>query len=134
MRIFKTKVFSRYAAKEGIDDRSLNEAIKRVEKGLIDAELGGNLIKIRIARKGEGRSSGYRTLIAYKKNDKAVFLYGFAKNERDNIDSDELTSLKEIASKLIKSKDQEINNALSKGELKEIDYEEKAKQINKSNS
>lgn len=66
MRVFKTKWFTRYATRENIDDDSLKDTIKRVEKGLMDAELGGNLIKIRIARKGQGRSSGYRTLIAYK--------------------------------------------------------------------
>lgn len=123
MRVFKTKWFTRYAMRENIDDDSLNEAIKRVEKGLADAELGGNLLKIRIARKGHGKSSGYRTLIAYKKNKRAVFLYGFAKSERKNIDNDELVSLKELASVWIKAGDQEINHSLSKGLLKEVNYE-----------
>lgn len=123
MRVFKTKWFARYAMKENIDDDSLNEAIKRAEKGLVDAELGGNLLKIRIARKGQGRSSGYRTLIAYKKNKRAVFLYGFAKNERENIGNDELMSLKELASAWIKASDQEINHSLSTEILKEVNYE-----------
>lgn len=73
MRVFKTKWFARYAMREKIDDDSLNEAIKRAEKGLADAELGGSLVKIRIARKGQGRSSGYRTLIAYKKTEEPCF-------------------------------------------------------------
>ena len=123
MRVFKTKWFTRYAMRENIDDDVLNEAIKRAEKGLADAELGGNLVKIRIARKGQGRSSGYRTLIAYKKNRRAVFLYGFAKSERENIDSDELMSLKELASAWIKASDQEVNHSLSNGLLKEVIYE-----------
>lgn len=123
MRIFKTNWFSRFATKEKIDDESLNKAIKQAEKGLVDAELGGGLIKIRIARKGQGRSSGYRTLIAYKKNKRAVFLYGFAKSERENIDSDELMSLKELASAWIKANDQEISNSISNGFLKEVNYE-----------
>ncbi|MBS4168121.1 hypothetical protein PARA125_000753 [Parachlamydia sp. AcF125] len=109
--------------REGIDYDSLNEAIKRAEKGLVDADLGGNLIKIRIARKGQGRSSGYRTLIAYKKGKRAVFLYGFAKNERENIDSNELISLKELASAWIKANDQELNRSLSNSLLKEVNYE-----------
>lgn len=74
MRVFKTKWFGRYAIQENIDDASLKESIKRAEKGLIDADLGGSLIKMRIAKKGQGRSSGYRVLIAYKKNNRA-FLY-----------------------------------------------------------
>lgn len=64
MRVFKTNWFERYTDKENIDDRTLIEAIDQAEKGLIDAELGGSLIKIRIAKKGRGKSAGYRTLIA----------------------------------------------------------------------
>lgn len=125
MRVFKTKWFSRYATRVDIDDRSLIEAIKRAEKGLVDAELGGNLIKLRIAREGQGRSSGYRTLIAYRKNKRAVFLYGFAKNERENIEDDELMSLKELASAWLKAEDHEINQSLSNGLLKEVNYGKK---------
>ena len=79
MRIFKTKWFARFAQRAHIDDYSLNEAIERANNGFIDAELGGNITKLRISRKGQGRSSGYRTLIAYQKNKRAVFLYGFRK-------------------------------------------------------
>lgn len=123
MRVFKTKWFTRYARQEGIDDDSLAEAIKRAEKGLIDTKLGGNLVKIRIARRGEGRSSGYRTLVAYRKNRRAVFLYGFAKNERGNIESNELVSLKELAVGWSKANEHKICNALSEGALKEVNYE-----------
>jgi hypothetical protein len=75
----------------------LREAIERAERGLVDADLGGGLIKQRVARSGEGRSGGYRMLVAYRLGDRAVFLYGFAKNEKDNIDPDQLLSLREIA-------------------------------------
>lgn len=125
MRIFKTKWFTRYALKENINDDSLKDAISRAEEGLTDADLGGNLIKLRVARQGQGRSSGYRTLIAYKKNKRAVFLYGFAKNERENIDNDQLESLKEIASAWIKAGDQEMHDSLSSGLLKEVHNEKK---------
>lgn len=64
---------------------------------MVDADLGGGLIKQRVARSGEGRSGGYRMLVAYRLGDRAVFLYGFAKNEKDNIDPDQLLSLREIA-------------------------------------
>src|ERR1700683_1838925 len=62
------------------------------KRGLIDADLGSGLLKQRVARAGEGRSGGYRTIIAYRAGDRAVFLYGFAKNERDNIGDDELAT------------------------------------------
>jgi len=123
LRVFKTKWFVRYATQENIDDDSLIEAIQRVEQGLIDANLGGCLIKVRIARKGQGRSSGYRTLLAYKKNTRTVFLYGFSKKERENIGKDELASLKDIAASWIKASDKNINLSLSKGILKEVNYE-----------
>lgn len=66
MRIFKTKSFSRFAKRERINDAVLCEAIERAEKGILDADLGGNIIKQRIARKGQGRSKGYRILIAVR--------------------------------------------------------------------
>ena len=97
MRVFKTKWFVRFARQERISDESLWDAIKRAQQGLIDADLGGHVIKQRVARVGQGRSSGYRTIIAFRAAHRAVFLYGFAKNERDNIADDELATLKKIA-------------------------------------
>ena len=96
MRIFKTKWLRRYARRERIADRRLREAIERAESGLVDADLGGGVIKQRVARDGQGRSGGYRMLIAYRAGDRAVFLYGFAKRERENIDVDELLTLREV--------------------------------------
>ena len=80
MRIFKTKWLLRYARRERIADRSLSEAIERAGRGLIDADLGGGIIKQRVARSGQGRSGGYRMLVAYREGTRAVFLYAFAKN------------------------------------------------------
>jgi hypothetical protein len=96
MRIFKTKWLVRFARRERIADRSLREAIERADQGLIDADLGGGIIKQRIARGGQGRSGGYRTLVAYRAGTRAVFLYAFAKNERDNIDPDELPTFRGV--------------------------------------
>lgn len=79
MQIFKTKWLVRFARRERITDRSLGEAIDRAARGLIDADLGGGIIKQRVARQGQGRSGGYRTLIAYRAGARAVFLYAFAK-------------------------------------------------------
>ena len=123
MRVFKTKWFVRYALKAHIDDNSLKETVERAERGLVDAELGGYIIKMRIARKGQGRSSGYRTLIAYRRNQRAVFLFGFAKNERENIDDDELLSLKEIAAAWLTVNDQVLNRSISDGLLQEVNYD-----------
>jgi hypothetical protein len=90
MRVLKTKEFWRFARREGITDAALLDAAKRAERGLVDADLGGGLIKQRVPRRGEGRSGGYRTLMAYRVGTLVVFLYAFAKSERDNIEADEL--------------------------------------------
>jgi hypothetical protein len=97
VEIFKTKTFTRFACREKIADRNLRESIDRAEKGLIDADLGGGLIKQRIGRSGQGRSGGYRTLIAYRSGNIAIFLFGFAKSDQDNVDDDDLDDLRTIA-------------------------------------
>ena len=79
MAIYKLKTFARFARSENIADQSLKEAIERAAKGLVDADLGGGLIKQRIARKGQGRSGGYRMMIAFRSANFSVFLFGFAK-------------------------------------------------------
>jgi len=89
VRIFKSRWFQRFARKEGIADAALREAAKRAEKGQIDADLGGEVIKQRIARPGRGKSKGYRTIILFRRGVKAFFVYGFAKSQRANIDNDE---------------------------------------------
>ncbi|MDR3474085.1 MAG: type II toxin-antitoxin system RelE/ParE family toxin [Devosia sp.] len=97
MRIFKVKLFARFARREGIGDGSLREAVARAMRGLIDADLGGGVIKQRVARPGAGRSGGFRTLLAFRAGDVAVFLYGFAKSDRGNITDEELDYLRSIA-------------------------------------
>src|SRR5436190_20900606 len=90
MRIYVTKTFRRFQRREGIADAALVEAVDRADAGLIDADLGGGLIKQRVARPGQGKRGGYRTIIAYRAAQRSVFLYGFGKSERENIDDDEL--------------------------------------------
>jgi hypothetical protein len=93
----------------------LQEAIQRAESGLVDADLGGGIIKQRVARAGGGRSGGYRTLIAYRAGMRAVFLYAFAKNERDNIDPDELQTLREIGASWLSADIRCIARAIDEG-------------------
>ncbi|HEU0142217.1 MAG TPA: type II toxin-antitoxin system RelE/ParE family toxin [Bryobacteraceae bacterium] len=124
MQVFKTKWLARFAKHEGIADASLHEAIARAERGLVDADLGGGLIKQRVARRGKGRSGGYRMLIAYRLKKRAIFLYGFAKNERANIGADELLTAREIASPWLAADARQIARALAEGELQEVPYDE----------
>ena len=124
MRIFKSRWFARYAKREHIPDESLREAVERAERGLVDADLGGGLIKQRIARRGQGRSGGYRMLLAYRAAERTVFFYGFAKNERDNIAADELLSAREIAAHWLAADAREIAKAIEEGKLEEVQYDD----------
>ena len=127
VQIFKTKWLARFARREGITDKSLRDAIERAENGLVDADLGGGLIKQRVARKGQGRSGGFRMIVGYRLGDRAVFLVGFAKNERENIENDELLSLREIAQNWLAADAPRIQAELELGNLQEIDHDEESK-------
>jgi hypothetical protein len=83
--------------KAGIDDSELCEAANQAQQGLIAADLGGGVIKQRIARRGRGKSGGFRTVILFRRGLKAVFIYGFAKNERENIGREELLTFRNHA-------------------------------------
>jgi hypothetical protein len=125
LRIFKTKWFARFARRARIGDRLLQEAIERAERGIVDADLAGGVIKQRLARQGQGRSGGYRVLIAYQRSRRAVFLYGFAKSERDNIADDELTTLRDIATAWLGMDSSRLERALAEGRAEEVNYEQK---------
>jgi hypothetical protein len=125
VRVFKTKSFARFARRERISDRSLCGAVLRAQRGLVDADLGGGVIKQRIARPGQGRSGGYRVLIAYRPNARGVFLYGFAKSERDNVDDDELETARDIARGWLDASASQLSRALADGLIQEMDYDAK---------
>lgn len=120
MRIFKTKLFARFARRERIADASLREAVDRIARGLVDADLGGGLIKQRIARAGQGRSGGYRVLLAFREKDRTVFVYGFAKSDRENIDDQELAVVREVSDLWLAADAKMIGRALAEGLLIEV--------------
>jgi len=123
LQIFKTKAFSRFAKKEKISDSALLEAVQRAEKGLIDAHLGGHIIKQRVRREGQGRSSGYRVLVAVRLKERYVFITGFAKNEKDNLSDAELETAQEIAIGWLNASVNQIEFSVIEGQLQEIKYE-----------
>lgn len=125
MQVFRTKWLARWARRERIADHSLRDAIERAERGLVDADLGGGIIKQRVAREGQGRSGGYRMLVAYRSGDRAVFLYAFAKRERENIDADELLTLREIGAAWLAADSRRIVQAIEKGALQEVTDDKK---------
>jgi hypothetical protein len=115
--IFKTKLFARWSKKEGISDHVLIDSIGEVEKGIVDADLGGHLFKKRVARPSQGKSGGFRTLIAYRKNDRAFFLYGFDKGEKSNISQKEKIALKKLTQELMLYDEKKLNRAVKNGAL-----------------
>ena len=125
MAIYKTRWFDRWARKQGLTTSSLCDAVTEMTKGLFDADLGGNLFKKRIARLGQGKSGGFRTLVATNKGSRWVFVFGFPKNERSNIDKDEEEALKKLAAHLLSLTAQALGKAEREGELIEVDCDAK---------
>jgi hypothetical protein len=125
VRIFKTKWFAKFANQNWIEDTDLQEAIVRAEAGQIDADLGGGVIKQRIPRKNEGRSSGYRSIVLFKKDDRAFFAYGFAKNERENIRQDELGRFRALANDFLNYTVNDLQDAIDANLIFEVKNNEK---------
>ena len=121
MHAFKIKAFSKWASGEGLSDDALASAVVEMEKGLIDAKLGGQVVKKRVALPGRGKRGSTRTLVAFRQGDKAFFIYGFAKNERANISDKELRALKMLAKELMSYTVAALIEAMKAGELIEIE-------------
>lgn len=122
MQIFKTKWFKRFARKEDLSDKKLADAVQEVENGLHDGDLGGNLIKKRVARTGEGKRGGYRTIIVYRAKSRVVFVYGFPKSTKANLSAEELDTYQKMAQIYLSFSDADIAKALNAGELEEVNY------------
>ncbi len=117
VRIYKNGWFAKFARKERIADDMLCDAVRRAEQGLVDADLGSGLIKQRVARQGEGKSGSFRTLVFFRQGDRAVFAFGFAKNDKANLNVQELAAFRKAA-KIVLALDQA-----------EIDIEVKARRL-----
>jgi hypothetical protein len=132
VRIYKIKGFARFSRSESIDDQSLVDAVDRAARGLVDADLGGGLIKQRIARPGQGRSGGYRTIIAYRTKDRAIFLYGFAKNERANISPDDVRDLRIVGQAWLNASIERLEAAVTDGALEFINDQNASKKVDEN--
>lgn len=118
---YLVKAFVRQARRSAVDDDALCEAIDRAEKGHVDANLGGRLIKQRVIRPGKGRSGGFRTIVAYWHGERAVFLYLFAKNRKANLSMVELEDLKAAARILMRLDDEQLRQLVDSGGWREIE-------------
>jgi hypothetical protein len=120
LRVFKNAWFARFARKEKIPASALIDAIERANKGQIDADLGGSVIKQRIARPGEGKSKGYRSIILFRKDERAFFVYGFPKSELGNIREDEEEQFKKMARHVLALTDAQLSGFIANGQFEEV--------------
>ena len=120
MRTFKTKPFARFARRESIGDRALCEAVERIANGLVDADLGGGVIKQRIARPGRGRSGGVRTILVLHRGKCAFFVHGFAKSDRENLRRNELRALRALADEILGLDGPGLEAMLANGTISEV--------------
>ncbi|WP_386082441.1 type II toxin-antitoxin system RelE/ParE family toxin [Vreelandella sp. F11] len=120
MRVFKNAWFERFAKKQKLTDTALLDAILRAEQGLIDADLGGGVIKQRVARPGQGKSGGYRTIILYRQADRAFFVYGFAKSQQSNINNEEQVAFKQAAQYILDLSEEHLSEMIRRGQFAEV--------------
>jgi len=126
MKIIKTKVFSRWACKNQVNDEMLCNATEEILAGSFEANYGGGIIKKRIATKARGKSSSIRTMVALKKGTHCFFIYGFEKNKKSNISQHEEKAIKVVAKALFSYSAQQLDQFIAEGALIEVDHEQKS--------
>lgn len=123
-QIFKRKDFAKWQAGEKFPDAVLCKAVEEMERGLIDADLGGFLYKKRVARPGGGKSTGYRTLLSAKMGNRYVFLHGFPKSEKANITQEEKRALQFAGKVFLDLSVEELRQAVQLSVLVEVHCEQ----------
>ncbi len=124
-KIFLTRPFVRWMQKSDVSEVALVQAVEEMEAGLVDANLGGNLFKKRVALAGRGKRSGARTIVASRLTGRWIFLVGFLKSEQSNIDSDELKALQELAKNYLTLDESAVETLLAQGlwtEIKNVEH------------
>ena len=120
MKRLITKSFSKWATKQNIPYGELVEAIQEIENGNFEANLGGHILKKRIRFQGKGKSGSGRTIVCYKKEDRVIFLHGFAKNEKSNLTQKELNGFKELAKILLGLSPEQLSITIENGDFIEV--------------
>lgn len=123
-RILKTRTFARWLRKTLLNNTALLKAIDEMERGLVDADLGGNVYKKRVALPGRGKSGSTRTLIATNWKNRWLFLFGFEKNDRENITQAELAYLQGVAQVFLSYSSEELRLAIARGDFLEVHHDE----------
>lgn len=126
-RVYKTRHFARWMRKTSLTDEALCTAVEEMTAGLVDADLGGQVLKKRVALPGRGKRGGVRTLVATRRSDRWFFVFGFEKSERENITAEDLAALRGLGGHLLSLTPSELDLASTDGALEEIchDHEKK---------
>lgn len=121
MKVFQNAWFGRFARKEKISADALWDAVERAENGQVDADLGGGVIKQRIARPGESKSKGYRSIVLFRKGELSFFVYGFSKSDLGNIRKDEEAQFKKMAKHVLSLTDAQLSELVANGQIEEVE-------------
>ncbi len=124
MKKLSTKWFKKWAKKSKVKDQDLLDTVDNLINGLSTSDLGSNLFKVRVKREHSGKSSGFRTIVVYKENEKAIFLYGFDKKEKDNISKTELLYFKKLGNDFLALDENQIKQLLDAKSLFKIEVTE----------
>lgn len=120
MKVYKNAWFGRFARKENISAEMLWDVVERAESGQIDADLGGGVVKQRIARPGAGKSAGYRSIVLFRKGEKAYFVFGFPKSELGNISKSDLEQFKKMAKHVFALTHKQFEQLIANGQFEEV--------------
>ncbi len=121
MKILSTKWFKKWYQKVNLSNQDLIKAINNLENRLSSANLGNYLFKIRVKRQDSGKSAGFRTIVIYQKNDKAIFIYGFGKNEKSNFTKSEFQYFKRLAYDFSVLKNEQLEQLVKQKRLFDIE-------------
>ncbi|MCX7337747.1 MAG: type II toxin-antitoxin system RelE/ParE family toxin [Alphaproteobacteria bacterium] len=124
VRIFKTSWFERFTRKNKIDDSTLIESVRRMNSGIVDADLGNGVIKQRLARVGRGLSGGYRIILLVKRGECTFFVYGFSKSDKSNIQKNEEEAFRKLATHMFSLTENHLSALIKNGELVEVVIDE----------
>jgi hypothetical protein len=114
----------KWSKKVKLTNDSLLGAISDLEDGLSTTDLGSHLFKVRVKREHSGKSSGFRTIIVYQENEKTIFLYGFGKNEKENIEKSELQYFKKLGDDLLALNSEQLEESIEQKILFDLEEEE----------
>lgn len=122
-RVFKTRQFSRWMRQTELTDAALCMSVREMMAGLVDADLGGHVLKKRVAVPGRGKRGGARTLVATRRGSRWFFVFGFEKNEKANVSRAELEALQWLARELLDLTAVQLELSIQDGALQEICHE-----------